>query len=100
LVTGELDAALSSFRLLYEYEDQLQRTVLMAYLGRLLQGMRLDESSARELCGQLIRLAEVTAGERGRFECHRQKRPKKSSIEKHVHECPGRAVTAATFLRI
>lgn len=80
LATGELDAALSSFRLLYEYEDLLQRTAVMAYLGRLLRGMRLDDSGAREICDQFIRLAEVAAGEPGRFE--RQKRPKKRSIEK------------------
>lgn len=82
LASGDLDAALSSFRLLYEYEDPLQRTAVMAYLGRLLRWMRLDENNARELCDQLIRLAEVAAGERGRFDRHWQKRPKKRGIEK------------------
>jgi hypothetical protein len=50
LATGDLDGALSSAKLIYEYEDLLQRTVIMTYLGRVLRGMVLQESGARELC--------------------------------------------------
>jgi hypothetical protein len=58
LATGELDAALSSMKLILEYEDLLQRIVIMDYLGRALRGMKLKEPRAQELCTQFIMITE------------------------------------------
>lgn len=66
LVSGKLDDALSSVKLIYEHENQQKRLMIMTYLGRLLQGMMLEENGARELRNQLIILAEgaIAAGRR------------------------------------
>lgn len=68
LASGELDGALSSLKLIYEYEDPLQRLVIMTYLGLLLRGMTLKENGARELCRQFIMLTEGVAIKYKRFE--------------------------------
>lgn len=75
LASGELDEALSSFRLLYKYEDMLQRTAMMTYLERLLRGMRLKENGARELCDQFIGIVQVASGDARKFKHRWHKRP-------------------------
>lgn len=57
LATGEFDGALSSIKLMCEYEDPLWKVVTMTYLRRLLRGMVMKESGAYELRDQLITLA-------------------------------------------
>ncbi len=58
LANGEIDAALSSFKLILEYEDPLRRIVIMHYLGRVLRGVRLKECHAQELCAKFITLSD------------------------------------------
>lgn len=76
LANGDLDSAVSSMTLILEYEDPLQRIVIMTYLGRLLRGLRLKESGAQELCEQLTVLTENANTERGQSINHQSKRPK------------------------
>lgn len=76
LANGDLDGALSSIELIYEYEDPLRKVVVMTYLGRLLRGMTLNESGARELRDQFTVLAENVTAKRERFENHQPKQPK------------------------
>lgn len=61
LATGEFDGALSSVRLMCEYEDPLWRVVAMTYLGRVLRGMVMRESGAQKVRDQLITLADRVA---------------------------------------
>jgi hypothetical protein len=57
LATGEFDGALSSIKLMCEYEDPLWKVVAMTYLRRVLRGMVMKESGAYALRDQLITLA-------------------------------------------
>lgn len=61
LATGEFDDALSSIKLMCEYEDPLWRVVAMTYLGRVLRGMVMKESGAQKFRDQLITLANSIA---------------------------------------
>jgi hypothetical protein len=79
LASGELDGALSSVKLIYEYEDPLRRIVVMTYLGRLLRGMALKDSGTRELRDQLIMLAEGTATKIKRIE-NQPKQPRRKRL--------------------
>jgi hypothetical protein len=54
LARGELDAALSSMELIYEYENPLRRIIIMVTLGQMLRGMRLTDKGSQELCEQFI----------------------------------------------
>jgi hypothetical protein len=92
LAKGDLDGAISSMKLIYEYEDPLHRMPIMANLGRLLRGMKLQENNARELCDQFILLTEVVATEGGRFE-HRQPKPLK---RRRLDELQRQAIYLAT----
>jgi hypothetical protein len=82
LANGEVDGALSSMTLILEYEDPLRRIVIMAYLGRLLRGLRLNESSAQEICEQLIVLTENATTKPGQSKNHQSKRPKRRETNK------------------
>jgi hypothetical protein len=62
LASGDLDGAVLSMSLIHEYEDPLGRIVIMNCLGRLLQGMRLTERNAQELCARFILVSEGITG--------------------------------------
>lgn len=58
LATGKLEDALYSMKLIDEYEDPLQRTLIMIYLRRVLRGMKLKDAGVQSLCDQLIIICE------------------------------------------
>lgn len=61
LVSGNLDDALSSVKLIFECEDLLLRIAIMTYLRRLLRSVHVKEHGGQELCNQLINFTEELA---------------------------------------
>jgi hypothetical protein len=58
LAAGKLEGALYSMKLIREYEDPPQRTLIMTYLRHVLIGLRLKDAGAQSLCDQLIVICE------------------------------------------
>jgi hypothetical protein len=59
LMKGDFDGALSSVKLIYEYEDLSQKLTVMAYTARVLRGLQPNGAGARELCESLLALDDA-----------------------------------------
>lgn len=81
LAKGELDGALFSVQLIYECEDPLRKLAIMTYLGRVLRGMRLQDSEARQVCDQLIIFTGAGFTKYVGVEKHQPKHPKKMETD-------------------
>lgn len=96
LAKGDLGGALSSVKLINEYDDLLQKVAVMSYLGRVLRGLRLSDAGAQELCGRFIALTERCVAAKRAPEEARRKRPK----TKDLNHIQGRAAYLATSIMV
>lgn len=81
LARGDLDGAISSMRLVYEYEDHDRLAAVMTCLGRLLRGINLKDDSARELCGQFIKIADGCASRFRSGGNYQRKKTRRGSLQ-------------------
>lgn len=82
IISGELEGALASVKLIYDLEEPLLRAAVMRLLGRLLRVIELDDKRAQELVTWLILITEGSPISREQLEDRRAKTSKGENLDK------------------